>query len=250
MIFLQVFFFHNAKLFSSQSFLNHICLYYKILVKKALYISLFISGFGFLKTFCSCHRVPGVSTFILAFWLSGYTLGFGFCMHMHVITSAFHSIHHHTIPPFSILAISPSPPSSLLWVHIRVWFLYAHTSNTFLLSTQYITMQFHYFQFLSSSSHPLSFPSLGTYWGLVFICRCKQYLLLSTQYITIQFHHFQFLPFPLSPPSSLLWVHIRVWFLYADASNTFFFPLNISPYNSTIFNACHFPFSPPSLGTL
>ena len=110
MIFLQVFFFHNTKLFSSQPFLNHVCLYCKILVKKALYISLFISGFGFSKTFCCCHRVPGVSTFILASWLSGYTLGFGFCMHMHGITSTFHSIHSHTIPPFTILAISPFPP--------------------------------------------------------------------------------------------------------------------------------------------
>ena len=89
-------------MFSSQPFLEP---FSKILVQKILYISLFILVSACLKTFYSCHRVSGVLISILYFWLPGYyTLGFGLCMHMLILTSAFHSMHHHTISAFSILA--------------------------------------------------------------------------------------------------------------------------------------------------
>ena len=101
MIFLKVFFVHRAKLFSSQPFLEP---FSKILVQKILYISLFIPVSACLKTFYSCHRVSGVLISILYFWLPGYTLGFGLCMHMLILTFAFHPIHYHTISAFSILA--------------------------------------------------------------------------------------------------------------------------------------------------
>ena len=89
----------------SKSIFQPICLYCKILVQKVLYISLFIPVPAFLKTFYSCHRVSGVLISIVHFLLPGCTLGFGFCMHTLIMTSAFHSIHQHTISAFSILAI-------------------------------------------------------------------------------------------------------------------------------------------------
>ena len=94
----------------SKSIFQPICLYCKILVQKVLYISLFIPVSAFLKTFYSCHRVPGVLISIVHFLLPGCTLGFGFCMHMLIMTSAFHSMHQHTISAFSILAIFLAPP--------------------------------------------------------------------------------------------------------------------------------------------
>jgi hypothetical protein len=65
----------------------------------------FISVPAFLKTFYSCHRVSGVLNSIVHFLLPGCTLGFGFCMHILVMTSAFYSMHQHTISAFFILAI-------------------------------------------------------------------------------------------------------------------------------------------------
>ena len=110
MIFQNAFLFHRAKLFFSQPFLKP---FSKILVQKVLYISLFIFVSAYLKSFYSCHRVSGVLISILYFWLLGYTLGFGLCMHMVILTSAFHSMHHHTISAFSILAnFQPCPKTT------------------------------------------------------------------------------------------------------------------------------------------
>ena len=78
-------------------------------MQKVLYISLFIPVPAFLKTFYSCHRVSGVLISNVHFLLPGCTLGFGFCVHILIMTSAFHSMHQHTISAFSILVIFLAP---------------------------------------------------------------------------------------------------------------------------------------------
>jgi len=97
MIFLKVFFLHNVKLFSLQPFLNpYLPLLQNPCAKGIVYFSVPVC----LKTFYSCHRVSGVLISILYFWLPGCTLGFGFCMHMLIMTSAFYLMHHYTILAF------------------------------------------------------------------------------------------------------------------------------------------------------
>ena len=104
------FLFTRQNCFSHSLFYSLFSLYCKILVQKVLYISLLILVPAFLKTFYNCHRVSGVLISILYSWLPGYTLGFGLRMHMLILTFAFHSMHHHTISAFSILAnFQPCP---------------------------------------------------------------------------------------------------------------------------------------------
>ena len=106
------FFFTEQNCFSHSLFHSLFSLYCKILVQKVLYISLLISVPAFLKTFYSCHRVSGVLIFILYLWLPGYTLGFGLHMHMLILTSAFYSMHYHTVSAFSIVANILAPPQN------------------------------------------------------------------------------------------------------------------------------------------
>ena len=144
----------------------HYCLYAKILVQKALHISLFLHAskpFAAVTGYQGSQYQFSISGFLGAprglvfacIYLQSYqlstqcnntliqhyqflpfppppppfqgcTLGFGFCMHIPTIMSAFYPIQQYTNPASLILAISPLPPSrgaswGLVFACISLW---------------------------------------------------------------------------------------------------------------------------------
>ena len=126
----------------------------------------YFSVLACFKTFCSCHRVPGVSILILHFWLPRCTQGFSFCMHILTIMSAFYPMQQHTNSTSSILAISPPPPFQGCTLG------FGFCMHILTIMSAFYPMQQHSnsaSSILAISPLPLP-PSRGAPWGLVFAC--------------------------------------------------------------------------------
>ena len=99
MILLNVYSFHSTKLFSSQPFLKPFSKMFAFIEKplcKRYYIFLCLSLFLLASKYFTAVRVLGVLICILYFWLPGCTLGFIFCMHTLMMTSAFYLMQKRT----------------------------------------------------------------------------------------------------------------------------------------------------------